>query len=149
MDAIVDSNVIIHGSKIRNLGEIYTVPGVQKEMKSQDASRSIQNSGINLMKAPEQEVSKVEQVSDRINSPTSEVDEKLVALALSTNTKVISDDKGVQNLALHLEIEFEGFMEEAITEEREWKKVCDRCGQERSNPTCRRCGSESFERKPR
>ena len=149
MDAIVDSNVIIHGSKIRNLGEIYTVPGVQKEMRSQDASISIQNSGINLMRAPEQEVSKVGQVSDRINSPTSEVDEKLVALALSTNTKVISDDKGVQNLALHLEIEFEGFMEEAITEEREWKKVCARCGRERSKPICCRCGSESFERKPR
>jgi hypothetical protein len=70
MDAIVDSNVIIHGSKIRNLGEIYTVPGVQKEMKSQDASRKIQNSGINLMKAPELEASKVEQMSDRINSLT-------------------------------------------------------------------------------
>jgi rRNA maturation endonuclease Nob1 len=149
MDAIVDSNVIIHGSRIRNLGEIYTVPGVQKEMKSQDASRKIQNSGIKLMKAPEPQVSKVEQVSDRINSPTSEVDEKLVALALSTNTKVISDDKGVQNLALQLGVEFEGFMEEAIKEGRKWKKVCTRCSQERSNPTCRRCGSESFERKPR
>ncbi|EGQ42848.1 MAG: putative nucleic acid-binding protein [Candidatus Nanosalina sp. J07AB43] len=149
MDAIVDSNVIIHSSKIRKLGEIYTVPGVQKEMKSQDASRKIQNSGVNLMKAPEPEISKVNQVSDRINSPTSKVDEKLVALALSTDTKVISDDKGVQNLALHLDVDFEGFMEEAITEERKWKKVCSRCGQERSNSTCRRCGSESFERKPR
>ena len=148
MDSVVDSNVIIHGSSPRRLNNTVTVPGVLEEMKSREASKKMENSDIKIRKAPEAEKNKVQNLSNKINSPTSQVDENLVALALSTDSKIISDDKAVQNLALHLEIKYEGFIEDKIEQKRKWKKICSRCGEKFTEPSCHRCGSQNFRRKP-
>jgi UPF0271 protein len=148
MKPVIDANVVIHGRERHSFHEAYTVPEVFEEMRSSDAKRRMENLEITVQEPEEESLEKVQAKSGEINSPTSEADEKLVALADSLDTAVVSDDLAVQNLALHLGIDFQGYMEDEIDEKREWKVFCAACGEEVSSPPCSRCGSSEVRRKP-
>ena len=148
MKAVVDANVILHGRESAEFEEAVTVPEVMDEMESSEGARRFRNTDLDIYEAPEQELENVRQKSDEINSPTSDTDEKIVALALKKGWTVVSDDKAVQNLALHLEVDFRGYMEKEIEEKREWKLVCPDCGAEGISSPCPHCGSRNSVRKP-
>lgn len=148
MKAVIDANVLLHGRKTTKFRESLTVPEVRQEMKTEEGKQRFRNSNIDVRKAPEPSLEKVKKISQDINSPTSETDEKLVALAENTDATVVSDDKAVQNLALHLGIDFQGYMEGKIQEKRKWRLECSSCGKETSRTPCPRCGSQNLVRKP-
>ena len=148
MKAILDANVLLHGRETKEFTEPVTIPEVTEEMKSTQGKRRLENTDIEVRKAPELSLKKVKKVSDSINSPTSDVDEKLIALAENMDGTVVSDDKAVQNLALHLGIDFQGYMENKIDEKRDWRIECGSCGRETSRTPCPRCGSRNPVRKP-
>ncbi|MFB6116596.1 MAG: hypothetical protein ABEK10_03730 [Candidatus Nanosalina sp.] len=148
MKAVIDSNVILHGREALDFEEVLTVEEVMDEMKSHEGSRRFDNIDVSVFQAPEKELEKVRDKSEEINSPTSETDEKLVALADKKDGTVISDDKAVQNLALHLDIDFQGYMERAIEEKRKWKILCPECSNEGISSQCPRCGCQDPVRKP-
>lgn len=147
MSRIVDANVVLHG-RGELKGDLVTVPEVYSEIKSQMGQFKLQNMKISQSQPSEESLRKVKQLSDDINSPTSETDENIVALGLDTGHSIVSDDRALQNLALHLETNFEGFLDDPVEEEREWKRVCENCGNEVESPPCS-CGSNSIRRKPR
>lgn len=128
---VVDANVIIHG---RGMNEkLVTAPEVLEELKSSEAKTSLSSFNVEVRACSEESLEKVRQKSDKINSQTSEVDEKLLALAIDLDTELITDDKGLQNLALHLDADVEGFMDPVTDKKLRWKKVCSNCGKKECN----------------
>lgn len=126
---VVDANVIIHG---RGLNEkLVTVPEVLDELKSSEAKTSLSSFKVETRACSDENLEKVKEKSREINSETSEVDEKLLGLALDLRESLITDDKGLQNLALHLEADVEGFMDPVTDQKLSWKMVCPQCGKEK------------------
>jgi UPF0271 protein len=144
----VDANVVFHGRGELGQDELVTVPEVMDEIRSSMGKFKADSLNLRSVQPSGESVEKVERKSREINSPTSEADERLVALAMDRGIKLMSDDRALQNLALHLDVEFEGFLDNAVEEKREWKMVCENCGREVDSPPCS-CGSSSLRRKPR
>ena len=147
MEPVIDANVVIHGRNRQDFRKVYTVPEVFEEMKSGMAKRRVDNLEIQAEEPSQESLKKVREKSYEINSPTSETDEKLVALAETLGRTLVSDDKAVQNLAKHLDIDFEGYMEDEIEKTLEWEFVCENCGTEVSSPPCPSCGHRKVRRR--
>jgi rRNA maturation endonuclease Nob1 len=147
MRAVIDTNVLIHGRGNLDYDRVYVVEGVVEEAKSEAGKNVLRNLDYEVFQPSENAVKQVEQRSREINSPTSQVDEELVALAMEKDVRLVTDDKAMQNLCLHLDIEFDGFHDTALQETQAWKKLCGNCGVEVSTPPCPRCGSRRLRRK--
>jgi rRNA maturation endonuclease Nob1 len=130
----VDANVIIHGRGLNE--ELITVPEVLDELKSTRAQQGLSSHKVEQRTPSEESLEKVREKSDEINSLASEVDQKLLALALDLDCVLLTDDKELQNLGLHMEAEIEGFMDEVPDEKLSWEMRCTRCGKKASKCGC-------------
>ena len=144
MDLAVDTNVLIRSQGKPFDQTVYITPSISEELKSKEAKRNLEQSDYRLVEPSEEALEKVKELSNKINSPTSETDEGLVALALGKDLKLVSDDKPVQNLALHLDIEFEAFFDSGVDQKICWKRLCSNCNAEIRDGSCARCGSDSI-----
>ncbi len=147
-ELVLDANTLMRGRGNLPSGEYITTPEVAEELRSQSSQNIYENRDINLVSAPEDKLDKVKKKSQEISSPTSTPDETIVALALDRGGRVVSDDKGVQNLCLWLDVSFQGFMEGEVEERMEWEVKCVDCGSKVSGEKCGVCGSSNIERKP-
>lgn len=143
----VDANVFLHGRANYDFESMFTVPEVVEEVKSERGKTVLQKVDYSVRSPGQETVKEVSEKADEINSPTSEADEKLLALALERKEEVVTDDKPLQNLALHLDIDFSGYMDDATTKMFRWEEVCGNCGAELSGRSCSRCGSTQVRRK--
>lgn len=147
MAAVIDTNVLIHGRGNLEYDDIYVVEGVVEEAKSRRGKNVLRNLDYDVFRPSRDALDQVERKSDEINSPTSSVDEELVALAKEKDAVLVTDDKAMQNLCLHLDVKFDGFHDPGLEERQEWKKLCENCGMDVSTPPCPRCGSRRIRRK--
>lgn len=147
MDAVVDANVIIHGRGSYSFDRAFIVPEVVEEVESSKGRNNLRNINYEVRNPSEKVVEVVKEKSGEINSPTSEEDEKLLALAIELGEKLVTDDKPLQNLALHLEAEFEGFIDPKTEELFRWEENCSNCGKEVTSSRCPRCGSQILNRR--
>lgn len=146
-EAVVDANVFLHGRGDFPFEKALTVQEVVDEVESFKGRNVLENLDYEVRGFSEKSLERVVEKSDEINSPTSEADEKLVALALDQDKILVTDDIALQNLALHLEVEFKAFVEDELDEKQRWEKLCGNCGKEVSTPPCPRCGSRQVRRK--
>lgn len=131
----VDANVIIHG---RGLSEqLVTVQQVLDELKSDEAEVKRAGFDVRVERPSEEALRRVREKADDINARTSSTDQRLVALALERGYVLLSDDRELQNLGLHLGVDVKGFLDEMIEETREWVMVCPVCGSETDEFCCR------------
>jgi UPF0271 protein len=147
MAPVVDTNVFVRGRN-QPFKEAVTIPEVMEEIKSEKGKQNFNTVSISVKEPSENSLEQVSSESASINSPTSEVDERLLALALDEGSRIITDDKALQNLAMHLGVEFESYMADEVAEKRSWEMVCENCGNKVSGSKCPECGSESIRRKP-
>lgn len=145
--AVVDANVFIHGRGSYPFSKAITSQEVVEELKSDRGKNMLRNVNYEVRKPAEGSVQIVREKSEAINSPTSNVDEELLALALELDEFILTDDIPLQNLALHLGIEFRGFLEGEIEEKFMWKTICRNCGREVSGDNCSSCGSTRLRQK--
>ena len=122
----IDANVIIHGRGLD--GDLVTIPEVMDELKSEKASSSVHGFQIDTFSPSEEAVEEVNQKAEEINSKASKVDQKLLALAMEKGIELITDDKELQNLGLHLNVEVSGFLDPVTDKKMSWKMVCPSCG---------------------
>lgn len=148
MPAVVDANVFMRGKANLEFDSFYTVPAVMEELESTSSRLSFDTSEVEVQKPPKEALERVREKSDEVNSETSDADEQLLALALDLGATLVTDDLGLQNLALHLGADFQAYMGEEVEQERTWKRVCENCGAEVSGDKCSRCGSTQVRRKP-
>lgn len=144
---VIDANVIIHGRAGEEFSKAFTTPSVLEEMKSSEASLKADIMELEIEIPDRNTVNKVKEKAREIGANTSETDEELLALALTLDKKLVTDDKDLQNLGLHMGAEIDGFMDDRIEEKLEWKTVCSNCGTEISSPPCPRCGETQTQRK--
>lgn len=145
--AIVDANVFLHGRANYRFDQVMTVQDVVDEVKSEQGRTVLGKLDYEVREPGEEAVSKVKQKSREINSPTSEEDEKLLALAMEKEGNLVTDDKPLQNLALHLGVEFTGYLEGETERLFRWEEVCANCGEKVGGDKCLRCGSNRIRRK--
>jgi len=144
---VVDSNVFLHGRGGFGFGKVFLVPEVVEELKSSKGRNNLTNIDYVVRNPSEESLKVVKGKSGDINSPTSEVDEKLLALALDMGNILVTDDKALQNLALHLGVGFEGFLDEPASDKFEWIRLCRNCGSKVSGEDCGFCGSSEVLRR--
>ena len=144
---VVDTNVLIHGRGSFPFDKAYLVPEVLQEVKSEAAENMIENVDYDLVEPSEDSIRKVEEKSESLNSPTSQTDEKLLALAIDKGGTLLTDDKALQNLALHMQADFKGFIDDPLEKRFEWVIVCKNCGNRFSGSSCSMCGSSASKRK--
>ncbi|MFB6208641.1 MAG: NOB1 family endonuclease [Candidatus Nanohaloarchaea archaeon] len=142
MKAAVDANVFIHGRGNFDF-KVFTVPDVIEELRSENSRNVLESTGYRIEEPGQESIERVEDMAKEINSPTSPEDENLVALALEKDYTLVSDDKAVQNLGLHLGVDVRGFLENSVREKIEWKPECKNCGKKFSKSSCSGCGSSS------
>ena len=144
--AVVDANVFIHGRGSYPFNKAMTVQEVVDELESYHGKNMLQNVQYEVERPSEKTVENISDKSKQLNSPTSEVDEKLLALAMDENLIILTDDFALQNLALHLDLEVKGFLEDKVEVKYKWKNICRNCGKEVSGERCS-CGSTDQRRK--
>ena len=149
MKAAVDANVVIHGRRRNSFEEAYTVPEVFEELESTEAQRKADSMDLKPREPTDKALKIVVETAERINSPTSEADNKLAALAHSRDLTLVTDDKALQNIAEILDIDFQAYMDDEIDEALEWELLCGNCRKKIKSTPCPRCGSESLQRKAR
>ncbi|MFB6144998.1 MAG: NOB1 family endonuclease [Candidatus Nanohaloarchaea archaeon] len=147
MGAVVDANVFLHGRGRYRFDKAFTVPEVVEEVRSGKGRNNLRNLDYSTGKPSQSSLEEVRKKSDEINSPTSDVDEKLLALARDIQGTLVTDDKALQNLAIHLDIDFEGYLEDRVEEKFEWEMICENCGRNVSGERCSSCGSTLLRRR--
>lgn len=147
MAAVIDTNVLLHGRGNLDHDKVFITDGVMEEVRSQRGKNVLRNFDYEVFNPSASAMEKVSEKADQLNSPTSETDEALVAAAMESGHILVTDDKAMQNLALHMDVDCEGFLDDMIDSKFRWEKVCSNCGNEVSSPPCPRCGSPQLRRK--
>lgn len=145
--AVLDANVIIHSRGQIPVEKVYITEKISEEIESNSGRMVLEKLDHIKVNPSEESLDSVHDKSREINSPTSSEDESALALALDRNLTLVTDDKALQNLALHLGADFEGFNTDEVLDKRRWVKVCDNCGNKVSSTPCSSCGSRSVTRK--
>lgn len=144
---VVDANVIIHGRSEAEFKKALTIPEVIKELESTGASTRGELMDLKTVSPSKKIVEKVNDKAEEINSSTSDTDNKLLALAIEKDQALVTDDKELQNLGLHLEADIEGFLDEPTDQKMTWVLKCSNCGREVKKPPCPLCGSHQVQKK--
>lgn len=130
----VDTNVIIHGRGLD--GELITIPEVIEELKSSEASTSIHSFQVETFSPSDEAFKEVNEKAEKINSQASEVDQRLLALAMDKDVELVTDDKELQNLGLHLDVDVSGFLDPVTDKKMSWKLECPSCGKSPERCSC-------------
>lgn len=147
MRPVIDANVLMHGRRNYSFERACTVPKVMDELESEDSKLKAETLDLDVRSPSKESMEKVEEKTEKIYAKVSEADKSLLSLAIDQDEKLITDDKDLQNLAAHMDVEFEAFMGDEIEEKLEWIKVCTNCGKKLSTPPCPRCGGQETRRK--
>lgn len=130
MRVVLDTSAIIYLNDFRKFEEMITCDDVVKEVK--DKMTSLKLSGLNL-KVNEPKIETVERIKEIAKETgdlekLSKTDLKVLALAKESNCTIISDDRGIQNVAEKLKIKYISIFSKKITRLIRWRKFCRNCG---------------------
>lgn len=146
VEHVLDTNVFIHGSQfdLAVLEHPLSVPAVTAELRSKKAQIRFDIDDVTLVEPDPDTVEEVGLVAREKGEPLSHTDIKLIALAKDRDAVLVTDDYGMQNVATALDVDYEGFIQDEITEEIDWKYVCAECGRAvpMDMPRCPVCGGD-------
>lgn len=127
MTKVLDAGAMINSDQLDIQEEAYTTPSVMEELKTLE-SRSLAETArlqdnLRIIKPREKYLKKVKKKAEEIGSLNhlSRTDKHVLALALEKNAEIVTDDYTLQNLAAHLEIDFQGVIRGEIKEKRRFK----------------------------
>ncbi|MCK9151248.1 NOB1 family endonuclease [Methanobacterium alcaliphilum] len=158
---VLDASAFIGGYKPTDKNN-FTIPeitGEVKDLKSKMILDNAINDGNLIIKDPDaQFIKKIDAVIKTSGDifRLSEVDKKLLALALQINDKngeviVLTDDYSMQNVLKIIEIPFKSVLTSGIKEIYAWKLICRGCKREYSDEygldDCEICGSPLYKKR--
>jgi len=121
--------------------------GILQELESEHERIAVNaaiDRGLIEVKEPDgNSISKVKKTAGQSGDleKLSENDISVLALALETDSSIVSDDYNIQNLARILGLKYERTAHPGIKKRVRWIKVCEGCGREGEDYVCRVCGS--------
>lgn len=146
---VLDANIFIHGASLSladRFSNPVTVPAVTAELESEAAGQRFDVEDVTVFEPSSAAVEQVREAAENVGEELSAADMQVLALALEKDAIIVSDDYGVQNVASVLDVRYEGFLKEEITDEIEWVYRCTGCGKTfpvavTEGKTCSDCGN--------
>ncbi len=132
-------------------GEIATIFEIESELNNRQSKQYFTNLREIGLKIREPNMDSIENI--RKNSEEtgdlgvlSNIDLKILALAYEMHGIIVSDDFAIQNVALHMGLEFTSCSGNEIKELRKWKYRCSACRSEalQKMDSCSVCGSDKI-----
>ncbi len=144
MRFVLDTSAVLEGDPNPD-DELFTVPGVMMELRSQDAQTALERLNVTVRKPGKDALRRVQAVSERTGDShrLSETDTALIALALEEGVPLFTNDFSIQNTCRELGIPYVSPRDE-ITSTFRWELLCRDCGKrlERAGE-CPVCGGAS------
>lgn len=130
---VLDTSAVLSGQWQE--GDVVTTPGVIDEFEEGGHSwrmfQYAREAGLRVMLPPDEAVQKVLAAARRTGDlvALSETDVQVLALAAWLDDAiVVTDDYAMQNVAVELDLRYEGVAEEGISEQWVWRRRCSSCG---------------------
>jgi UPF0271 protein len=149
---VLDASGVINARDREIDGDFVTVPEIEGELKDIQSrlkfQAAVSTGKIKVEEPSGASLEKVDKVADKngVLPLLSDVDLKVLALALEKGLSIVTDDYDIQNMCWILGLKFETIRELGIRETYKWKKRCSACGREYKQdiPECEVCGSKRF-----
>ena len=143
---VLDASAFISGF-LPEEDEYYTVYDVINELEDDQSKERFSyflNSGKIKIKEPSLEIiNEVLDKSQKTGDKLSLTDIKLIALAIETDSAILSDDYGIQNVSSILGVKFNSIRESGIKKVIHWEYYCIGCKQiySKNKAICDNCGN--------
>ncbi len=140
------SGILRSGLDFSDSGYLIT-SGVLHEVEEDNArtavNAAVERGFIQVREPGEDSVGRVRAAAEKSGDleRLSENDVSVLALALETNSIIVSDDYNIQNLARILGINYERTFHKGIKKKLTWIRVCEGCGKDGEGEVCDVCGS--------
>ncbi|MBV0900375.1 NOB1 family endonuclease [Haloarcula salina] len=149
---VLDSSAFIN--EYHTDEQIATIPLVREELEDEAAYRfdALEGSGMHLHIPEENTVERIERAARETGdlAELSETDVRLIAAAFELDSRLVTDDYAMQNVAEKLDVSVEVIARDGITEQRDWRFQCAGCGREfdDNHDRCPICGSQLSRKNP-
>jgi UPF0271 protein len=149
---VLDSSAFIN--EYHTDEQIASIPLVREELEDEAAYRfdALEGSGMHLHIPDEETVDRIRRAADETGDlgELSRTDIRLIAAAFELDSRLVTDDYAMQNVAEKLEVPVEVIAREGITEQRDWLFQCQGCGREfdDEHDRCPICGSSLSRKNP-
>ncbi|AUG46374.1 MULTISPECIES: NOB1 family endonuclease [Haloarcula] len=149
---VLDSSAFIN--EYHTDEQIATIPLVREELEDEAAYRfdALEGSGMHLHIPEDNTVERIERAAGETGdlAELSETDIRLIAAAFELDSRLVTDDYAMQNVAEKLDVAVEVIAREGISEQREWLFQCAGCGREfdENRDRCPICGSSLSRKNP-
>ncbi|NHX39369.1 MULTISPECIES: NOB1 family endonuclease [Haloarcula] len=149
---VLDSSAFIN--EYHTDEQIATIPLVREELEDEAAYRfdALEGSGMHLHIPEDNTVERIERAASETGdlAELSATDTRLIAAAFELDSRLVTDDYAMQNVAEKLDVAVEVIAREGISEQREWLFQCAGCGREfdENRDRCPICGSSLSRKNP-
>ncbi|WP_434530376.1 NOB1 family endonuclease [Haloarcula sp. NS06] len=149
---VLDSSAFIN--EYHTDEQIAAIPLVREELEDEAAYRfdALEGSGMHLHIPEDNTVERIERAASETGdlAELSETDIRLIAAAFELDSRLVTDDYAMQNVAEKLDVAVEVIAREGISEQREWLFQCAGCGREfdENRDRCPICGSSLSRKNP-
>ncbi|AEM56087.1 DNA-binding protein [Haloarcula hispanica N601] len=149
---VLDSSAFIN--EYHTDEQIATIPLVREELEDEAAYRfdALEGSGMHLHIPEDNTVERIERAASETGdlAELSETDIRLIAAAFELDSRLVTDDYAMQNVAEKLDVSVEVIARDGITEQRDWLFQCAGCGREfdENRDRCPICGSSLSRKNP-
>ncbi|WP_336000591.1 NOB1 family endonuclease [Halorientalis halophila] len=149
---VLDSSAFIN--EYHTEEPIASIPLVREELEDESAYRfdALEGSGMHLHIPEEETVERIERAARETGdlAELSRTDVRLIAAAFELDSRLVTDDYAMQNVAEKLDVAVEVIAREGISEQRDWLFQCSGCGREfdDNHDRCPICGSDLSRKNP-
>jgi len=149
---VLDSSAFIN--EYHTDEQIATIPLVREELEDEAAYRfdALEGSGMHLHIPEDNTVERIERAAGETGdlAELSETDIRLIAAAFELDSRLVTDDYAMQNVAEKLDVAVEVIARDGISEQRDWLFQCAGCGREfdENRDRCPVCGSSLSRKNP-
>ncbi len=139
---VLDSTVFCEPAALPK-GELWTTTEVTAELRSEESNLKFELADIRVGWPTEDALKRVKAAANETNDLLSAADLSVIALAIEKDATIVSDDYGIQNLAMKFGLAILPLSKRGIREMWTYGFRCKGCGRRAIAPgICTVCGSE-------
>jgi UPF0271 protein len=144
MRVLLDTSAVIYLSGFSGFDEILTVNSVLNEIKDRASRMKLAGISLKIVEPSRESLRKVEDAARETGDleNLSKTDLEVLAAADENKCAIISDDRGIQNVAEKIGIPYVSVFNKKISKMITWGKYCTACKRYSKGERCQVCGGE-------